>query len=194
MLKLKLQLFGHLMRRVDSFEKNLMMGKIEGGRRREWQRWGGCMVSLTQWTWVWVNSRSWCWTGRPGVWQSMGSQRVRHDWVTELNWTEPDYLSLLLNCNAGDLGLIPWLGGSLEKEMATHSNILAWRIPWSEETGGLYAWGCKESDMTERLTHTKLLLTITIYFNQSLTLQYPFIQSADYPSSSLSSFSVLVCL
>ena len=40
----------------------------------------------TQWTWVWVNSGSWWWTGRPGVLQSMGSQRVRHDWATELNW------------------------------------------------------------------------------------------------------------
>ena len=46
------------------------------------------MASLTQWTWVWVSSGSWWWTGRPGVLQSMGSQRVRHDWTTELNWTE----------------------------------------------------------------------------------------------------------
>ena len=47
--------------------------------------WDGWMASLTWWTWVWVNSRSWWWTGRPGVLQFMGSQRVRHDWVTELN-------------------------------------------------------------------------------------------------------------
>ena len=77
MLKLKLQYFGHLMRRADSFEKTLMLGKIEDGRRRGQQR-----------VWVWVNSGSWWWTGRPGVLQAMGSQRVRHDWVTELNWTE----------------------------------------------------------------------------------------------------------
>ena len=44
------------------------------------------MASPTQWTWVWVNSRSWWWTGRPGILQSMGLQRVGHDWVTELNW------------------------------------------------------------------------------------------------------------
>ena len=44
-------------------------------------------ASLTQWTWVWVNSRSWWWTGRPGVLQSMGSQRIGHDWATELNWS-----------------------------------------------------------------------------------------------------------
>ena len=45
------------------------------------------MASPTQWTWVWVNSRSWLWTGRPGILQSMGSQRVRHYWATELNWS-----------------------------------------------------------------------------------------------------------
>ena len=46
------------------------------------------MASPTQWTWVWVDSGSWSWIGRPGVLQFMGSQRVRHDWATELNWTE----------------------------------------------------------------------------------------------------------
>ena len=50
--------------------------------------WDGWMASLTQWIWVWVNSGSWWWTGRPGVLQSMGSQRVRHNWATELNWTD----------------------------------------------------------------------------------------------------------
>ena len=84
MLKLKLQYFGHLMQRTDSFEKTLMLGKIEGRRRRGRQR----MASPTQWTWVWVDSRSWWWTGRPGVLRFMRSQGVRHDWATELNWTE----------------------------------------------------------------------------------------------------------
>ena len=66
-------------------EKTLMLGTIGGGRRRGWDGW---MASLTQWTWVWVSSASWWWTGRPGVLQSMGLQRVGHDWVTELNWPE----------------------------------------------------------------------------------------------------------
>ena len=203
MLKfLKLQYFGHLMQRVNSLEKTLMLGKIEGWRRRGWQRmrwlvgindwidmslsklqvlvmdrkvwhasvhgvaksqtqmndwtelteaqmsqclerkkwtkltqreidnlnihwkdwcwssntlatwceelahwkrpwfwerlkagregnnigWDGWMPSLTWWTWVWVNSGSWWWTGRPGVLRFLGSQRVGHDWATELNW------------------------------------------------------------------------------------------------------------
>ena len=89
MLKLKLQYFGHLMRRADSLEKTLMLGEIEGRRRRGWQRMrDGWVASPTQWTWVWVNSRCWWWTGRPGMLRFMGSQRVRHNWVTELNWTD----------------------------------------------------------------------------------------------------------
>ena len=88
MLKLKLQYFGHLMWRMDSFEKTLMLGKIEGGRKRGHRGWDGWMASLTQWTWVWVNSMNWWWTGRPGVLQSMRLQRVGHNWATELNWTE----------------------------------------------------------------------------------------------------------
>ena len=87
MLKLELQYFGHLVRRADSLEKTLMMGKIEGGRRSDNRGWDGWMASPTQWRWVWVNSRSWWWTGRPGVLQSIDSQRVGSNW-TELNWKE----------------------------------------------------------------------------------------------------------
>ena len=67
MLKLKLQYFGHQMRRADSLEKTLMLGKIEGGRRRGDRGMDGWMASSTRWTWVWVNSGSWWWTGKPGV-------------------------------------------------------------------------------------------------------------------------------
>ena len=84
MLKLKLQYFGHLMWRADSFEKTLMLGKIEGRRRRERQMrgWDGWMASLTQW--VWVNSGSCWWTGRPGALQSMGLQK---SWTRLSDWT-----------------------------------------------------------------------------------------------------------
>ena len=85
MLKLRLQYFGHLVR-TDSLEKTLMLGKIEGRRRRDDKRWDGWMASLTWCSWVWVSFGSWWWTGKPGVLQSMGWQRVRHHWATELNW------------------------------------------------------------------------------------------------------------
>ena len=61
--------------------------------------WDGWMASLTWWTWVWVNSGSWWWTGAPGVLWFMGSKRVGHDWATELNWTEihhGSYLGIIL--------------------------------------------------------------------------------------------------
>ena len=84
MLKLNLQYFGHRMRRVDSLEKTLMLGGIGAGGDGDDRGWGGWMSSLTRWTWAWVNSGSWWWTGRPGVLQFMGLQRVGQYWATEL--------------------------------------------------------------------------------------------------------------
>ena len=92
-------IFGHLMRRTNS----LMLGKMKVGGEGDDKGWDGWMASLTQWTWVWVNSRSWWWTGRPGMMQSMGSQRVRQDWVTELNWTDR-FLGLFSNLLDQNLG------------------------------------------------------------------------------------------
>ena len=71
--------------------KSWLIGKdperLKAGGEGDNRGWDGWMVSLTQWTWVWVSSGSWWWTGKPGVLQSVGSQTVEHDWVTELNWT-----------------------------------------------------------------------------------------------------------
>ena len=74
--------------------KNQHIGKDpNAGKDWRWEekemddRWDGWMTPQTGWTWVWVSSGSWWWTGKPGVLQSMGSQRVGHDWETELNWT-----------------------------------------------------------------------------------------------------------
>ena len=64
------------------------------GDDRGWDSW---MASPTQWRWVWVNSRSWQWTGRPGTLWSMGLQRVRHDWAAELNWTDQNYNEVSLH-------------------------------------------------------------------------------------------------
>ena len=118
MLKVKLQYFGHPMWRTDSLEKTLMMGKIEGRRRRDNRRWDGWMASPTRWTWVWASSGSWWWTGKPGVLQSTGSQRVRHDWATGLNlkWI---------------VGFPSWLSG---KESTRQWRTLGFH-PWLESPG-----------------------------------------------------------
>ena len=86
MLKLKLQYFGQMMRRTDSFEKTLMFGKIVGRRRRGRQsmRWLDGITDLTDMSLS--KLQGWWWTGWPGVLQSMGSQRIGQDWATELNW------------------------------------------------------------------------------------------------------------
>ena len=85
--------------------KNWLIGKVlDAGK--DWmqeekgndRRWDGWMASLTRWTWVWASSRSWQWTGKSGVLQSIGSQRVGHNWVTE-------FLPLVSHLNTG------WYGG-----------------------------------------------------------------------------------
>ena len=94
MVKWNSQYFGHLMRKTDSLENTLMLERLRAGGEEDDRGegddrgWDGWMTSPTQWTSVWVNSRSWWWAGRPGVLWFMGSQRVWHDWATELNWTE----------------------------------------------------------------------------------------------------------
>ena len=85
-------------------EKSWLTGK-DSDAGRDWgqeekgtttDRWDGWMASRTRWTWVWVNSGRWWWTGRPGVLQFMGSQRVGHDWVTEMNWTELKHRAVVI--------------------------------------------------------------------------------------------------
>ena len=87
MLKLKLQYFGHLMQRTDSLEKTRCWERLKAGGEEDNRGWDDWMASPTQWTWVWVNSGSWWWIGRPGMLQSMWLQRIIYDWATELNWT-----------------------------------------------------------------------------------------------------------
>ena len=71
--------------------------RLKAGGEGDNRGWDGCMASVIQWTWVWVKSRRWWWTGRPSMLQSMGSQRAGHDWATELNWTETFGMMILMN-------------------------------------------------------------------------------------------------
>ena len=88
-LKLKLQYFGHRCEELTHWKRPWCWKRLKaGGEGEEWG-WDGWMASPTQWRGVWVNSGRWWWTGRLGVLQSTGSQRVGHDWATALNWTEP---------------------------------------------------------------------------------------------------------
>ena len=108
MLKLKLQYFGYLMGRTDSLEKTLILGKIEGWRRRGRQRMRWLDYITDTWAWVWASSGSWWWTGKPGVLPSMGLQS--RTWLsgwTELNWTESAPVRLFRCFFLGDRQFLP---------------------------------------------------------------------------------------
>ena len=111
MLKLKLQYFGHVMQRANSLEKTLMLGKIEGRRRRAWQRMR------------WLD----------GITDSMGMNLGKLQETVE-NW---EAWRAAVDGVAKSQTQLSELMESLEKEMETHSSILAWKIPWTEEPGRL---------------------------------------------------------
>ena len=123
MLKLKLQYFDHPLGRTDSFEKTLMLERLKAGGEGDYRGWDGWMASLTWWTWVWASSRSWWWTGEPGVLQSMGSQRVGHDWMTE-----QQQVALVVKNLPANAEFSPWVG----------------KIPWSRNDYPLQ-YSCLES-------------------------------------------------
>ena len=125
MLKLKLQYFGHLMRRVNSLEKTLMLGGIGGRRRRGRQRMKWLDGITDSMDWVSVNSGSWWWTGRPGVLQFMGLQRVEHNWATELNWTELD---------------IPWRGCGNALQYSCLENLMDRGAWWATVPRVMKSW------------------------------------------------------
>ena len=96
MLKLKLQYFGNSCKELAHWKRLWCWEGLGAGGEGDDRGWDGWMASPTRCTWVWVNSGSWWWTGRPGMLQFMGSQRVGHDWATELNWTDALWQSCLL--------------------------------------------------------------------------------------------------
>ena len=131
-----------------------------------WERWkargevddrglDGWMASPFQWTWVWVDSASCWWTGKPGVLQYMGSQRVWPYWATELNWTDGSD-SKESTFNVGDLCLIPGLWRSLGEwhgNTPLYSSLDKGASPQGQRClVGYSPWGHKESDMTEWLS------------------------------------------
>ena len=87
MLKLKSNTLATWCEELTHLKRPWCSERLKVGGERDDRGWNGWMAPPTQWTWVWVNSGSWWWTGRPGMLQSMGSQRVGHNWATELNWT-----------------------------------------------------------------------------------------------------------
>ena len=87
-LKLKLQyFFTTWCEEPTHWKRSWCWERLKAGEEGDDRGWNGWMSSVTRWTWVYINSINWWWTGKPGILQSMGSQRVRHDWATELNWT-----------------------------------------------------------------------------------------------------------
>ena len=88
MLKLKLQYLGTWCEELTHWKRPWCWERLQAGEEGDNRDWNGWMASPTQWTWVWLNSRSWWWTGRPGMLQFMGLQRVGHDWTSELNWPD----------------------------------------------------------------------------------------------------------
>ena len=116
-MELKLQYFVHLIQRADSLEKTLMLGKIEGRRRREWQMMRWLDGITAQWTWVWASSGSWWWTGKPGVLQSMESQRLmsklsKHDWT---DWHNNSFM----RCEGQFITLLDMCGGKGEIQLSS---------------------------------------------------------------------------
>ena len=90
------QYFGHMMQNSDSLEKTLMLESLKAGGEGDDRECYGWMASPIQWTWVWASSGIWWLTGKPGVLQSMGSQRVGHNWATELNWYTHTHIDVFL--------------------------------------------------------------------------------------------------
>ena len=85
-LKLRLQYFGPWHKELTLWKKPWCWERLKAGGERDDRRWDDLLASPTRWTWVWASFRSWWWTEKPGVQQSMGLQRVGHNWVTLLNW------------------------------------------------------------------------------------------------------------
>ena len=140
LLKLKLQYFGHLTQRTDSLEKTLILGKAGGkGDDRGWDGW---MASLTQWTWVWVNSRSWWWTGKPSVLHSMELQ----SWTRLSDWTE------LLSSKESTEAMTP----EIRMHASSSSPSFCWQLSVKKPTlERPLGWACKSREIFFNLINSR---------------------------------------
>ena len=207
-MKLKLQYFGHLMQRADSFEKTLMLGNSARRRRKGWQRMGWLDVSPTRWTWVWVDSRSWWWTGRPGMLQFMGLQRVRHNWATELNRTE--VIFKLGFSAASELIISPWYLPCRHALLLFSQSVMSdsatwWTAAHHIPLSFINCWSLLKLTSTESvmpsnriLCHPPLLLpsvfpSIRVFSNElALCIRWPNYWSFSFSISPYSEYSGLI--
>ena len=122
--------------------------RLKAGGEGDDREWDGWMESPTWWTWVWVSSRSWWWTGKPSVLQSMELQRLRHDWMIELSWTEPKetWCAAFMGSQRvrHDWGTeLNWTEspdhGACPKESPSHS-LMFFSLPWREQLEGPANW------------------------------------------------------
>ena len=140
---------------------------LGAGGERDDRGWDGWMASPTQWTWVWMNSGSWRWTGRPGVLQFMGSQRVGHDWATELNWLKTSLFSI------GHFWGVPTPPNSLLLGMPWHfqPHCEHWDMEWSwTEGSNTQNMGCDFQDQRFRfcsvlVSNLYSVLSLGLFFN-----------------------------
>jgi len=144
----------------------------EGGKGDD-RGWDGWMASLTQWTWVWVNSGKWWWTGRPGVLWFMGWQRVGHDWATELNWTDKAYheTSSIRSCS---MISVLWLCPTRDLESKINKKLITdlYHNPWKH----LLLWaGTILSNVLRNSKNIIIILNDMFSNNFRLIMWFPFV-------------------
>ena len=159
--------------------------RLKGGGEGDDRGWDGWMASPTRWTWIWENSMGWWWTGKTGVLQSMGSQRVRHDWTTELMDIIKEWNNAL--CSNMDADIIILSEVSQERQIPyDHSHVESkiwhkWTYLWDIENRQGIAkgeWGCRREEWEVGVSRCKLLYTewindrVLLYGTENYT-QYP---------------------